>query len=29
MARDLRPPQLSNLTFFDTGTHGSIDGTYC
>ncbi|CAH1694677.1 conserved hypothetical protein [Hyphomicrobiales bacterium] len=28
MARDLRPPQLSSLTFFDTGTHGSIDGTY-
>jgi hypothetical protein len=27
-ARDLRPPQLSNCTFFDTGTHGSIDGTY-
>jgi hypothetical protein len=27
-ARDLRPPQLSNCTFFDTGTHGSISGTY-
>ena len=27
-ARDLRPPQLSNCTFFDTGTHGSINGTY-
>ena len=27
-ARDLRPPQLSSLTFFDTGTHGSVDGTY-
>ena len=27
-ARDLRPPQLSTLTFFDTGTHGSIDGNY-
>ena len=27
-ARDLRPPQLSSMTFFDTGTHGSIDGTY-
>lgn len=27
-ARDLRPPQLSNCTFFDTGTHGSIEGTY-
>jgi len=27
-ARDLRPPQLSNCTFFDTGTHGSVSGTY-
>lgn len=27
-ARDLRPPQLSSMSFFDTGTHGSIDGTY-
>jgi hypothetical protein len=27
-ARDLRPPQLSNCTFFDTGSHGSISGTY-
>ncbi|MGI8484987.1 MAG: DUF6772 family protein [Thermomicrobiales bacterium] len=27
-ARDLRPPQLSNCTFFDTGTHGSVAGTY-
>lgn len=27
-ARDLRPPQLSNCTFFDTGTHGSVTGTY-
>jgi len=27
-ARDLRPPQLSTMTFFDTGTHGSIDGSY-
>jgi hypothetical protein len=26
--RDMRPPQLSNCTFFDTGTHGSISGTY-
>ena len=26
--RDLRPPQLSNCTFFDIGTHGSMDGTY-
>ena len=25
--RDLRPPQLSNCTFFDIGTHGSVDGT--
>jgi hypothetical protein len=25
---DLRPPQLSNCTFFDIGTHGSVDGTY-
>jgi hypothetical protein len=25
---DLRPPQLSNCTFFDIGTHGSMDGTY-
>lgn len=28
LKRDLRPPQLSNLTFFDIGTHGSMDGTY-
>ncbi len=26
--RDLRPPQLSNLTMWDTGTSGSLDGTY-
>lgn len=26
--RDLRPPQLSNLTMWDTGTAGSMDGTY-
>jgi hypothetical protein len=26
--RDFRPPQLSNLTFFDTGTHGAMTGTY-
>lgn len=26
--RDLRPPQVSNCTFFDIGTHGSVDGTY-
>lgn len=25
---DMRPPQLSNCTFFDTGTHGSMSGTY-
>lgn len=25
---DLRPPQLSSCTFFDIGTHGSVDGTY-
>lgn len=27
-ARDFRPPQLSSCTFFDIGTHGSMDGTY-
>src|SRR5690606_12477233 len=26
--RDLRPPQISSCTFFDIGTHGSLDGTY-
>lgn len=26
--RDLRPPQLSNLTMWDTGTAGSMEGTY-
>jgi hypothetical protein len=26
--RDFRPPQLSNMTFFDTGTHGGMTGTY-
>lgn len=26
--RDMRPPQLSNCTFFDIGTHGSMSGTY-
>lgn len=26
--RDHRPPQLSNLTMWDTGTNGSFDGTY-
>ena len=25
---DMRPPQLSSCTFFDIGTHGSLDGTY-
>lgn len=25
---DLRPPQISNCTFFDVGTHGALDGTY-
>ncbi len=28
ITRDLRPPQLSNCTFFDIGTHGSVNGTY-
>lgn len=28
IASDLRPPQLSNCTFFDVGTHGSMHGTY-
>lgn len=26
--RDLRPPMLSNLTMWDTGTAGSMEGTY-
>jgi hypothetical protein len=26
--RDLRPPQLSNITVWDTGTDGSLNGTY-
>lgn len=26
--RDLRPPQLSNLTSWDTGSDGSLSGTY-
>ncbi|MAE67386.1 MAG: hypothetical protein CMJ18_24260 [Phycisphaeraceae bacterium] len=26
--RDLRPAQLSNCSFFDIGTHGSVDGVY-
>ena len=26
--RDHRPPQLSNLTMWDTGTNGAFDGTY-
>ena len=25
---DMRPPQLSTCTFFDLGTHGSMNGTY-
>lgn len=25
---DMRPPQLSNLSFWDIGTHGAVDGTY-
>jgi hypothetical protein len=25
---DMRPPQLSSCTFFDVGTHGSLNGTY-
>lgn len=26
--RDMRPPQLSNCTFFDIGTHGAVHGAY-
>ncbi|HYH30198.1 MAG TPA: DUF6772 family protein [Pseudonocardia sp.] len=26
--RDFRPPQISSCTFFDTGTHGALSGTY-
>ena len=26
--RDMRPPQISSCTFFDIGTHGSMNGTY-
>ncbi len=26
--KDMRPPQLSNCSFFDIGTHGSVDGVY-
>lgn len=26
--RDLRPPMLSNITMWDTGTAGGLDGTY-
>jgi hypothetical protein len=26
--RDMRPPQISSCSFFDIGTHGSVDGTY-
>ena len=25
---DLRPPQISSCTFWDIGTHGSVNGTY-
>lgn len=28
MVRDMRPAQLSNCTFFDVGSHGSVDGVY-
>ena len=28
IAKNFRPPQLSSCTFFDIGTHGSVDGTY-
>ncbi len=28
IASDFRPPQLSSCTYFDIGTHGSLDGTY-
>ncbi|MFM1550238.1 MAG: DUF6772 family protein [Lentisphaeria bacterium] len=28
LVNDLRPAQLTNNTFFDIGTHGSVDGTY-
>ncbi len=28
IAKDFRPPQLSSCTFFDIGTHGSVEGTY-
>lgn len=24
---DMRPPQLSTLSFFDIGSHGAIDGS--
>ena len=27
-ANDMRPAQLSSCTFFDIGTHGSLNGTY-
>jgi hypothetical protein len=26
--RDFRPPQISNLTFFDVGSHGAMGGNY-
>lgn len=25
---DMRPPQISSVSFWDIGTHGSVDGTY-
>ncbi len=28
MALDFRPPQLSTCSYFDIGTHGSMEGTY-
>ena len=28
MAADFRPPQLSSCSYFDIGTHGSMEGTY-
>jgi hypothetical protein len=28
LTTDLRPPQISSCTFWDIGTHGSVDGIY-
>jgi hypothetical protein len=25
---DMRPPQISQMSYFDIGTHGAVDGTY-